>query len=213
MSSLSKEYATGIKFEGKIAKHNFPIAVEKSCIELFESTQLCFPRVSVNVGDKIGISGENGTGKSSFIRYFMEAIDYEHDYLYIAQEITDKDAEALFKDVSDLDTDMKGELFTLVQRLGSDAKALLNSTVPSPGEMRKLLIAQGLLKQPSLIILDEPTNHMDLESIQLLEASLKEYQGALLFITHDKTFLENLSTKQWFFEKSEEHRYRVEEIL
>ena len=213
MTALSKEYATGIKFEGKIAKHNFPIAIEKSCIELFESTELCFPRLSVDVGDKVGINGENGAGKSTFIRSFMQTIDYEHDYLYIAQEITDKDAEQLFEEVSDLDTDLKGELFTLVQRLGSDAKALLNSTVPSPGEMRKLLIAQGLLKHPSLIILDEPTNHMDLESIELLESALKEYQGALLFITHDKTFLKNLSTKQWLFQKSTEQSYRVEEIL
>ena len=213
MSTLSKEYATGITFEGKIAKHNFPIAVETSCIELFESTTLCFPRLSVNVCDKVGISGENGVGKSTFIRYFIDKVDFKHDYLYIAQEITDKQAEQFFKEVSSLDTEMKGELFTLVQRLGSDAKALLNSAIPSPGEMRKLLIAQGLLKHPSLIILDEPTNHMDLESIQLLEASLKEYEGALLFITHDKTFLENLSTKQWIFEKSEDQRYRVEESL
>ena len=213
MSKLSKEYATGIKFEGEIAKHNFPIAVEKSCITLFESTELCYPRLSVDVGDKVGISGENGAGKSTFIRHFMQMIDYEHDYLYIAQEITDKQAQQLFKEVGDLDSEMKGELFTLVQRLGSDAKALLNSTVPSPGEMRKLLIAQGLLKHPSLIILDEPTNHMDLESIELLETSLKEYEGALLFITHDKTFLENLSTKQWMFEKSEKQRYTVGETL
>jgi len=213
MGSVSKEYATGITFEGKIAKHNFPIAIEKSCIELFESTKLCFPRLSVDVGSKVGISGENGVGKSTFIRHFMQTIEYEHDYLYIAQEITDKDAQLLFEEVNDLESEMKGELFTLVQRLGSDAKALRNSTVPSPGEMRKLLIAQGLLKQPSLIILDEPTNHMDLESIELLELSLKEYKGALIFITHDKTFLENLSTKQWVFQKSEEQRYTVEEVL
>ena len=213
MGTLSKEYATGIKFEGKIAKHNFPIAVEKSCITLFEQTQLCFERLSVDVGEKVGISGENGVGKSTFIRYFMKVIDYEYDYLYIAQEITDKQAQQLFEEVSVLDSEAKGELFTLIQRLGSDAKALLNSTVPSPGEMRKLLIAQGLLKCPSLIILDEPTNHMDLESIQLLETSLQEYEGALLFITHDKSFLENLSTKQWVFQKSENERYTVEEIL
>jgi len=213
MSTLSKEYATGIKFEGKIAKHNFPIAVEKSCITLFEQTQLCFERLSVDVGEKVGISGENGVGKSTFIRYFMKVIDYEYDYLYIAQEITDKQAQQLFEEVSVLDSEAKGELFTLIQRLGSDAKALLNSTVPSPGEMRKLLIAQGLLKCPSLIILDEPTNHMDLESIQLLETSLQEYEGALLFITHDKSFLENLSTKQLVFQKSKNERYTVEEIL
>ncbi len=79
--------------------------------------------------------------------------------------------------------------------------------------MRKLLIAQGLLKQPSLIILDEPTNHMDLESIVLLESALKEYGGALLFITHDKTFLENLRTKEWRLQKNELERYTVQEIL
>ena len=213
MTTLSKEYATGIRFEGKIAKHNFPISVETSCIALFESTQLCFPRLSVNIGEKVGISGENGSGKSTFIRYFMQMIDYEHDYLYITQEITEKQAQKLFEEVSNLDSEIRGELFTLVQRLGSDAKALLRSSIPSPGEVRKLLIAQGLLKYPSLIILDEPTNHMDLESIQLLETSLKEYEGALLFITHDKTFLENLSTKQWVFQKNENQRYTVEEIL
>jgi len=213
MGKLSKEYATGIIFEGKIAKHNFPISIEKSCINLFESTRLCFPRLSVDVGQKVGLSGENGVGKSSFITHFMQMMDYEHDYLYISQEITDRQAALLFEELKHLDSDKKGELFTLVQRLGSDAKALLNSTVPSPGEMRKLLIAQGLLQQPSLIILDEPTNHMDLESIELLESSLKEYKGALLFITHDKTFLENLSTKQWLFQKSEPQCYTVEELL
>ncbi len=213
MNKLSKEYATGIKFEGKIAKHNFPIAVERSCINLFESTQLCFDRLSVNVGEKIGISGENGAGKSTFIRYFIKEVDFEHDFLYIAQEITDKQAELLFEEVSDLDSEMKGELFTLVQRLGSDAKALLNSAIPSPGEMRKLLIAQGMLKQPSLIILDEPTNHMDLESIELLESALQEYGGALMFITHDKAFLENLSTKKWLFKKSKKSCYTIQEVL
>jgi len=213
MSKFSKEYATGIKFEGKIAKHNFPIAIERSCIELFESTKLCFPRLSVDIGEKVGISGENGAGKSTFIRYFLKTVDFEYDYLYIAQEITDKQAEELFKEVNDLNSEMKGELFTLVQRLGSDAKALLNSTVPSPGEMRKLLIAQGLLKQPSLIVLDEPTNHMDLESIELLESALQEYGGSILFITHDKSFLENISTKEWLFEKNEETCYTIQELL
>ena len=213
MNKLSKEYATGISFEGEIAKHNFPIAIEKNCISLFESTQLCFPRLSVDVGDKVGISGENGVGKSTFIRYFLEAVDFKHDYLYIPQEITDKEAQQLFHDVSNLNSDAKGELFTIVQRLGSDAKALLKSSTPSPGEVRKLLIAEGLLKHPSLIILDEPTNHMDLESIESLEASLKEYAGVLLFITHDETFLENLSTKRWVFKNSQNQAYTVQEIL
>ncbi len=213
MTTLKKEYATGINFEGEISKHHFPLAVEKSCIPLFETTELCFPRLSINVGEKVGISGENGAGKSTFIRYFVDKIDFRHEYLYIPQEITDAEAEKLFKNVRELSSEEKGELFTLIQRLGSDAKALLYSTVPSPGELRKLLIAQGLLKHPSLIILDEPTNHMDLDSIESLESALKEYKGALVFITHDQTFLHNLSTKHWIFQKNEEQFYEVLEIL
>lgn len=213
MGTITKEYATGVSFEGKIAKHNFPIAIEKSCILLFETTELCFPRLSIDFGEKIGISGENGAGKSSFIRYFIDKVDFAHEYLYIPQEITDEEAGQLFKNVSEMGSDEKGELFTLIQRLGSDAKSLLYSTTPSPGEVRKLLIAQGLLKHPSLIILDEPTNHMDLDSIESLESALKEYMGALVFITHDKTFLRNLSTKHWIFEKNENKPYEVHEIL
>ncbi len=89
MGTIKKEYATGITFEGKISKHNFPLAVEKSCIPLFETTKLCFPRLSIDVGEKVGISGENGAGKNSFIRYFIEQVNFEHEYLYIPQEITD----------------------------------------------------------------------------------------------------------------------------
>ena len=163
--------------------------------------------------EQILLTGENGVGKSSFIRYFIKKVNFSHECLYIPQEITDKEAEQLFKDVSELSPELKGELFTLIQRLGSDAKALLYSTVPSPGEVRKLLLAQGLLKQPSLIILDEPTNHMDLDSIESLESALQEYSGALVFITHDQTFLQNISTKQWVFEKSKKESYEIEEIL
>ncbi|WP_295004355.1 ATP-binding cassette domain-containing protein [Sulfurimonas sp.] len=213
MGTIKKEYVTGISFEGKISKHNFRVAVEKSCILLFETTELCFPRLSINVGEKVGISGENGVGKSSFIRYFINKVDFAHEYLYIPQEITEEEAKQLFKNVDEMSSEDKGELFTLIQCLGSDAKALLYSTVPSPGEIRKLLIAQGLLKHPSLIILDEPTNHMDLDSIESLESALQEYTGALVFITHDQTFLQNLSTKSWVFQKNKEKPYTVNEIL
>lgn len=213
MDTLAKEYATGVSFEGEVPKHHFPVAVEASSIVLFDETTLSFPRLSLNIGDKVGISGENGAGKSSFIEYFVKKIGFEHEFLYIPQEITDTQAQKLFEEVSNLSSEEKGELFTLVQRLGSDAKALLQSSVPSPGEVRKLLLARGLLKHPSLIILDEPTNHMDLDSIVSLEAALKAYKGALVFITHDKTFLENLSTKQWVFEKSESRSYDIKEIL
>jgi len=213
MNSVTKEYETGITFEGSIANHGFPIFIEKDCITLYESTKLCFPSLSINVGDKIGISGKNGAGKSSFIKYLIEKMGFGHQYLYIPQEINTQEAEELFAEVSALSSEEKGELFTLIQRLGSDAKALLQSKLPSPGEVRKILLGLGLLREPSLIILDEPTNHMDLDSIEVLESALSAYGGALVFITHDRVFLEHLSTKQWLFETSESEPYSLTEVL
>ena len=71
------------------------------------------------------------------------------------------------------------------------------------------MIAKGLLEHPSLIILDEPTNHMDLDSIVSLELALREYRGTILVISHDKTFLDSLVSETWFFEKKSENRYVI----
>jgi ATP-binding cassette subfamily F protein uup len=65
----------------------------------------------------------------------------------------------------------------------------------SAGQKRRVLLARGLVEDPQLLLLDEPTNHLDLESIQWLEEFLLEWGGALLFVTHDRTFLRKLSTR------------------
>jgi ATPase subunit of ABC transporter with duplicated ATPase domains len=72
-----------------------------------------------------------------------------------------------------------------------------SSDLPSPGEIRKLLIARGLLARPALIIMDEPLNHMDLTSIRLLEEALKEAACALLLVSHDEAFLAALAAIAW----------------
>ncbi len=213
MQKATKEYDTGITFEGEIVKHGFPLGLEEGVLNLFDTTNLHFPNLRIDMGDKIGITGDNGSGKSTFIEHLIQKLSFEHSLLYIPQEISDEEAEKLFKEVSALGDEEKGELFTLIQRLGSDAKALLGSKLPSPGEIRKLLLGLGLLQQPSLIILDEPTNHMDLVSIEALEESLSEYAGALIFITHDQTFLDNLSSKKWLFGKSDDETFVLTEQL
>ena len=86
---------------------------------------------------------------------------------------------------------------TIVRRLGSNPERLLSSRVPSPGESRKLLLALGLSKTPWLVIMDEPTNHMDLPSIECLEKALNDYTGALVLVSHDRVFLNNTTNIQW----------------
>ena len=67
----------------------------------------------------------------------------------------------------------------------------------SPGELRKLIIAMGISKPISLMILDEPTNHMDITSVMALEQALQEVDCALLIVSHDKIFLEKVCQKNW----------------
>ena len=65
----------------------------------------------------------------------------------------------------------------------------------SGGIRRRVMLAKALVSDPELLLLDEPTNHMDIEAIQWLEEFLKAYQGGLIFITHDRTFVRNLATR------------------
>lgn len=65
----------------------------------------------------------------------------------------------------------------------------------SGGIRRRVMLAKALVSDPELLLLDEPTNHMDIEAIQWLEEFLKGYQGGLIFITHDRTFVRNLATR------------------
>ena len=65
----------------------------------------------------------------------------------------------------------------------------------SGGWRRRVLLARALVAQPDVLLLDEPTNHLDIEAIEWLEAFLADYSGAVLFITHDRAFLERLATR------------------
>lgn len=80
-----------------------------------------------------------------------------------------------------------------LSKLGLDADIKLSAC--SGGMRRRTLLAKALVSQPDLLLLDEPTNHMDIAAIGWLEEFLLAYQGALIFITHDRTFLKNLATR------------------
>ncbi len=82
---------------------------------------------------------------------------------------------------------------SVLSRLDLDSDKKLQDC--SGGVRRRVLLAQALVSGPELLLLDEPTNHMDIAAIYWLEEFLKAYQGALIFITHDRTFLKNLATR------------------
>src|SRR5690554_5859869 len=88
---------------------------------------------------------------------------------------------------------LEQQVETVISRLSLDADVEFASL--SGGMKRRVLLAQALVRQPDILLLDEPTNHLDISSITWLEGFLKSYGGTLLFITHDRSFLQALATR------------------
>lgn len=91
----------------------------------------------------------------------------------------------------------------IISCLGSNPARLLESRQPSPGEVRKLLLALGMERDPYLIIADEPTNHLDLPSVICLEDALLETDCGLVLVSHDRRFLGKLANQRWNIQSHE----------
>ncbi len=90
---------------------------------------------------------------------------------------------------------LEQQVETTLSRLSLESEQETQFSALSGGLKRRVLLARELVKKPRLLLLDEPTNHLDIESIQWLEQFLKSWSGSLLFITHDRAFMQNLATR------------------
>lgn len=153
--------------------------------------------VAVARAARIRLEGENGSGKSTLLRALHHAARERERVLYLPQELTHGDAIRMLSELCALGREPRGRVLDVVAALGVDPDRLLQSRAPSAGETRKLALALGLGRGAHALFLDEPTNDLDLPSVERLEALLENYPGALLVITHDPAFAERTLSERW----------------
>ncbi len=196
--SRPKQRPMGIGAPGTASHRRFLVKLAAGEIGLGPKRVLHHPALVVEPVERIALVGANGTGKSTLVRQIVSAVRLPpRQVVYVPQEIAAEDGQHILEQARALSGPRLGEVMDQVSRLGSSPEQLLDSALPSPGEVRKLLLALALPDAPQFIIMDEPTNHMDLPSIECLEEALAGFPGALLLVSHDERFLEQLTAVRW----------------
>ncbi|GAB1671311.1 ABC transporter ATP-binding protein [Mannheimia haemolytica] len=190
--------------------------VENAGYEIGGRTLLKNFSTTILRGDKIALIGANGIGKTTLIKLLLGEIQptsgsvrcgTKLEVAYFDQYRVDLDPEKTVMDnVADgkQDVEVNGVkrhvLGYLQDFLFPPKRAMTPVKALSGGERNCLLLAKLLLKPNNLLILDEPTNDLDVETLELLEEMLTDYQGTLIIVSHDRQFVDNTVTECYFFE-------------
>jgi len=196
---------------------------ERSGKRVIEASDMCysigdnmlFDQVSLNVqrGDRIALVGPNGVGKTTLLRLLLKELEPDAGKIEHGTKLEiayfDQARAQLELDKSVMDNLAEGREFIeiggrklhaisyLEQFLFAPERSRTPVSVLSGGERNRLLIAKLFSKPSNLLVLDEPTNDLDIETLELLEDSLHQFEGTVLMVSHDRQFIDNLVTSCW----------------
>lgn len=203
--------ALRLRFPPAPRSGNYPVTVSDLSKSYGDHVVFKAASMSVQRGEKIAFVGKNGEGKSTMIKAIMGEIDFEGELQlghnvqigYFAQNQASLLDESL-SIFETIDLIAEGEIRTKIKDIlgafmfGGETSAK-KVKVLSGGERTRLAMIKLLLQPVNLLILDEPTNHLDMKTKDIIKEALKEFDGTLILVSHDRDFLDGLATKVFEF--------------
>lgn len=216
-----------LKFPPAPRSGSYPVIIEDVAKSYGSQTIFKNATLTINRGDKVAFVGKNGEGKSTLVKCIMGEIDFNgklelgHNVKigYFAQnqaQLLDENR-TVFETIDYVAT---GDIRTKIRDIlgafmfGGDASDK-KVKVLSGGERSRLAMIRLLLEPVNLLILDEPTNHLDMKSKDVLKEALKEFEGTVITVSHDREFLDGLVDKVYEFgnQQVKEHLGGIYEFL
>jgi len=199
--------------------------IEAEYVSYYAGETPIIKNFSANImrGDKIGFIGKNGAGKTTLIKLLLGEIQPDKGKIILGTKLKiayfDQQRFTLDLDATVRDNVAEGMEFIEINGkkqhimsylndfLFSPARALTPVKALSGGECNRLLLAKLFSQPANLLVLDEPTNDLDIETLELLEECLLQYQGTLLLVSHDRSFIDQVVTSVFIFEEAEVKEY------
>lgn len=216
--SQRREVQGKVKMQLDNAVRSGKIVFEAEKINYTIDNKVIVKDLSFNIlrGDRIALIGPNGCGKSTLLKILLDELKVDSGFLHCGTKLEvayfDQYRDELELDKTVMDNLAAGKtevevggkrkhvMGYLQDFLFEPKRARVPVSALSGGEKNRLLLAKLFLKPANLLVMDEPTNDLDIETLELLEELLANYGGTLLLVSHDREFINNTVTDSWFFE-------------